>query len=81
MLPKAELRRSRKKIKNKNKKIVMIVVALFLVAPVVNLLDSWASVKEALLPVLFIVIISTVAVFAAAGWITQWLRRKGGSHD
>ena len=57
------------------------IMGVFFVAPVVNLLDSWASVKEALLPVLFIVIISTVAVFAAAGWITQWLRRKGGNHD
>ena len=34
-----------------------------------------------LLPVLVIVVISTVIVFAVAGKVTQWLRRKGGSHD
>ena len=57
------------------------IMGIFFVAPVVNLLDSWAAVREALLPVLFIVIVSTVVVFAVAGGITQWLRRKGGSHD
>lgn len=57
------------------------IMGIFFVAPVVNLLDSWASVKDALLPVLVTVVISTVAVFAVAGGITQWLRGKGGSHD
>ena len=57
------------------------IMGVFFVAPVVNLLDSWASVKAALLPVLFTVVFSTVAVFGAAGLVTQWLRRKGGSHD
>lgn len=57
------------------------IMGIFFVAPVVNLLDSWAVVKEVLLPVLFIVVISTVAVFAVSGLITQRLRRKGDSHD
>ena len=57
------------------------IMGIFFVAPVVNLLDSWAAVKDAVLPVLLIVVISTVAVFAVSGWITQGLHRKGGSHD
>ena len=57
------------------------IMGIFFVAPVVNLLDSWAAVKDMLLPVLCITIVSTVAVFGAAGLVTQWLRRKGGSHD
>ena len=57
------------------------IMGIFFVAPVVNLLDSWISVREALLPVLVTVVLSTVAVFAVAGRVTQWLRRKGGSHD
>lgn len=57
------------------------IMGIFFVAPVVNLLDSWAAIKDALLPVLVIVVLSTVAVFAAAGIVTQWLRRKGGRHD
>lgn len=57
------------------------IMGVFFVAPVVNLLDSWLAVKAALLPVLCITIVSTVAVFGAAGLVTQWLRRKGGNHD
>lgn len=57
------------------------IMGIFFVAPVVNLLDSWIAIKDALLPVLVTVVLSTVAVFAVAGWVTQWLRRKGGSHD
>lgn len=57
------------------------IMGIFFVAPVVNLLDCWASIKGALLPVLLIVVASTVAVFGVAGFVTQWLRRKGGSHD
>ena len=57
------------------------IMGVFFVAPVVNLLDSWLAVKAALLPVLCATIVSTVAVFGTAGLVTQWLRRKGGSHD
>jgi holin-like protein len=57
------------------------IMGVFFVAPVVNLLDSWASVRRVLLPVLGIVVLSTVIVFAVAGKVTQWLRRKGGNHD
>ena len=51
------------------------------ISVVVNLLDSWETVRRVLLPVLVIVVLSTVIVFAVAGKITQWLRRKGGRHD
>ena len=57
------------------------IMGVFFVAPVVNLLDSWETVRRVLLPVLVIVVLSTVIVFAVAGKVTQWLRRKGGSHD
>ena len=57
------------------------IMGVFFVAPVVNLLDSWETVRRVLLPVLVIVLLSTVIVFAVAGKVTQWLRRKGGSHD
>ena len=57
------------------------IMGVFFVAPVVNLLDSWETVRRVLLPVLVIVLLATVFVFAVAGKVTQWLRRKGGSHD
>lgn len=58
------------------------IMGLLFVSPVVNLLDSWDLVKDRLLPVAVIVGLSTLAVFGAAGRLTQWLRRKGGKpHD
>ena len=59
---------------------LITIMGVFFVAPVVNLLDSWAAVKDMLLPVLVIVVLSTVAVFAVSGRLTQWLGKKGGHH-
>ena len=60
---------------------LIAIMGVFFVAPVVNLMDSWAAVKDTLVPVTVIVLVSTVAVFAAAGCLTQWLGKKGGAHD
>ena len=60
---------------------LIAIMGIFFVAPVVNLMDSWAAVKETLVPVLVIVVVSTVAVFAAAGILTQRLGKKGDTHD
>ncbi len=51
---------------------------LLFVPPVVALLDCWALVKDNLLPILSVIALSTVAVFAVSGVITQRiLNRKG----
>lgn len=60
---------------------LIAIMGVFFVAPVVNLMDSWAAVKDTLVPVIVTVLVSTVAVFAAAGTLTQWLGKKGGRHD
>lgn len=61
--------------------LVSILPILF-VAPLVNLLDHWFAIKDALLPIFFIILASTVVVFAVSGWVTQWLiRRKGGKEN
>ena len=58
------------------------VLPLLFVAPLVNLLDHWFAIKDALIPIFFIIFSSTVVVFAISGWGTQWLiRRKGGKED
>ena len=58
------------------------VLPLLFVAPLVNLLDHWFAIKDALIPIFFIIFSSTVVVFAISGWVTQWLiRRKGGKED
>lgn len=62
--------------------LVSILPVLF-VSPLVNLLDYWSAIQDALVPILLIIITSTVLVFAVSGWVTQWLiRRKGRqNHD
>ena len=60
---------------------LIAIMGVFFVAPVVNLMDSWAAVKDTLVPVIVTVLVSTVAVFAAAGTLTQWLGKTGGRHD
>lgn len=54
------------------------------VAPAVSLMDCWDQLKDALIPLILIVLISTAVTFGVAGVVTQWLvsRRKGGKgHD
>ncbi len=46
------------------------------VAPAVNLLDCWPQVKDALIPLLLITLVSTVLVFGAGGAVTQLLMGK-----
>lgn len=60
------------------------ILSLLFVAPLVNLLDCWLEIKDAIIPILIIVLVSTVVVFAVSGWVTQWVmkHRKGGnSHE
>lgn len=52
--------------------LVSILPVLF-VAPVVNLMDCWDQVKANLLPLVVIVVVTTVVVFGVSGWVTQWL--------
>ena len=56
---------------------------LLFVAPIVGLLDHWAAIRDALLPILLIVFGTTLLVFAVAGWVTQLLirGRKGGKEN
>ena len=53
------------------------------VAPLVNLMDCWSQLKENLIGILAIVLVSTVVVFGVSGIVTQMLvnakNRKGGS--
>ena len=53
------------------------------VAPIVNLMDCWDQIKDSLVPLLLIAVLSTLIVFGASGSVTQrLLGRKGGTgHD
>lgn len=58
-------------------------LAILFIPPLVNLIDYWDLIKGDILPMIVIVIISSLLVFAVSGWITQWFlrRRKGGKTD
>lgn len=56
------------------------ILSVLFVAPIVNLLDCWATVKGELLPIFIIILVTTVAVFAVSGWVTQLLL-KGKEED
>ena len=62
--------------------LVSILPVLF-VAPLVGLMDYWSAIKDALVPIFFIILASTLLVFGLSGRVTQWLmERKGGKdHD
>lgn len=44
---------------------------LLFIPPVVALLDCWHLVKDKLLPILCVIVVSTAAVFAVSGILTQ----------
>ena len=58
-------------------------LSLFFVAPAVNLVDAWPLLREHLLPVLLIIVLTTVVTFLVSGSVTAALlrREKGGSHE
>ena len=50
---------------------------LLFISPVVGLLENWAIIQEALLPIALLVAASTVLAFGISGRIAQWWMRKG----
>ena len=60
--------------------LVSILSVLF-VAPLVNLLDCWALIREHLLSIGLMVFVSTVLCFAVSGLVTQRLVRKEDGHE
>lgn len=51
------------------------------VAPVVNLIDCWDVLKDNLVPLLVITLVSTVIVFGVSGLVTELLMKKGGTEN
>lgn len=52
------------------------VMGILFVAPAVNILGYYEIIAPALVPICVITVSSTLVVFAVAGLVTQWLRRK-----
>lgn len=46
------------------------------VVPLVNLMDCWGQLKDNIIPIAIIVVLSTVVVFGVSGLVTQMLMHK-----
>ena len=60
------------------------ILPILFVVPLVNLMDCWDQLKDNLVPLLIIIILSTILVFAVSGMVTQMLmniRKKKGDED
>ena len=58
------------------------ILPVLFVAPIVSLLDCWEMIRPHLLPILAILIVSSVVCFAASGWVVQWfVKGKEGKDD
>ena len=56
------------------------ILPVLFVAPLVSLMDCWPLLRENLLPLAVIAVVSTVATFAVAGLVTKWMM-GGKRHD
>ena len=60
------------------------ILPVIFVAPVVYLMDCWDQIRNVLVPLLAITILSTVIVFGVSGRVTQMLmkrKKKGDTTD
>ena len=61
-------------------RFLIAVMPLLFVAPAVSILANWGLVAPQLIPIVVIMSLSTVIVFAVAGLVTKWLRKDGGEN-
>lgn len=52
------------------------IMPLMFIPPAVGLLESWISLKDIYLPVLFITLVSTIIVMGVTGRLTQYVLRQ-----
>ena len=54
------------------------ILPILFVSPAVNIVDDWGLIRNDLLPIVLIMMGSTVLTFGISGRIAQWVLRKGG---
>jgi holin-like protein len=59
-------------------KFLITAMPLMFIAPAVGLIDSWGTMQEFIVAIIVITVLSTVAVIAAAGHITQLIIKLKG---
>lgn len=63
------------KVKDTAKLLIEIMPLMFIPAAV-ELMESWVVLKDILVPVIIITLVSTVAVMVVSGWATQTMIRR-----
>ncbi len=59
-------------------KFLIEIMPLMFIPAGAGLIDAWPALKPLLLPVVVIMVVSTVAVMAVSGCVTQFIMRRGG---
>ena len=54
------------------------ILPILFVSPAVNIVDDWGLIQNDLLPIVLIMMGSTLLTFGISGRMTQWLLKKGG---
>lgn len=54
------------------------ILPILFVSPAVNIVDDWGLIRDDLLPILLILVASTVLTFGISGRVAQWMLKKGG---
>ena len=63
-------------------RFLLQIMSILFVAPTVGILAHWGLIAPNLVPILVIMVVSTVVVFAVSGLVTRAFLRKGGErHD
>ena len=59
---------------------LILLLPLFFIAPTVNLIDYWPLLVDNAVPILTIIVVSTLLTFGVSGLVTQLIlkRREGG---
>ena len=57
------------------------ILPILFVSPAVGILENWGMIKDAVIPMLLLALVSTITTFGIAGRITQSLRKKEKDHD
>lgn len=68
-------------VKDAGSFLTSVLPVLFVVSSV-GLMDHWALLEAALLPILLILLVTTILTFAISGRVAQWIMdRKENRHD
>lgn len=57
------------------------IMAVLFVCPAVGLIGCWDVLREQLVPILAVIVVSLLLTFAVSGLVTQWIMRKGEKKD